>query len=43
VSGASLRTLAKTGQRYSLGDSLLAALMLIGMNGPDIEALERRK
>ena len=36
--GFSIRTLTtnfKTGQRYPLGDSLLAALMMIGLNGPD--------
>ncbi len=35
--------LTKTGQRYSLGDSVLAALLLIDMNGPDIEAVEEVK
>ncbi len=33
----------KTGQRYSFGDSVLAALLLIDMNGPDIEAVEEVK
>ena len=32
--GFSIRTLTKTGQRYWLGDSLLAAVMMIDMNGP---------
>jgi hypothetical protein len=31
--GFSIRTLTKTAQRYSLGDSLLAAVMMIDMNG----------
>ena len=45
VSGASLseRTLTKTGQRYLLGHSLLAALMFIDMNGPDIQAVNEVK
>ena len=44
--GFSIRTLTtkfKTGQRYSLGDSLLAALMMIDLNGPDIEAVDEVK
>ncbi len=32
--------LTKTGQRYVMGETLLAALMTIDMNGPDIEAVE---
>jgi hypothetical protein len=31
--GFSVRTLTKTGKRYWLGDSLLAAVMMIDMNG----------
>ncbi len=38
--GFSIRTLTKTGQRYWLGESLLAALMIIDVNGPDIEAVD---
>jgi hypothetical protein len=38
TSEPSLR-LATSGQRYSLGDTLLAALMMIDLNGPDIEAV----
>jgi hypothetical protein len=38
--GFSIRTLTKTGQRYWLGDSLLAALMIIDVNGPDIERVD---
>jgi hypothetical protein len=41
--GFSIRTLTKTGQRHSLGDSLLAALMMIDLNGPDIEAVDEVK
>ena len=32
--GFSIRTLTKTSQQYLLGGSLLAALMVIDMNGP---------
>ena len=41
--GFSIRTLTKTAQRYSLGDSLLAAVMMIDMNGPDFEAVNEVK
>ena len=41
--GFSIRTLTKTGQRYWLGDSLLAALMMIDMNGLDIETVDKVK
>ena len=41
--GFSIRTLTKTGQQYSLGHSLLAALMFIDMNGPDIQAVDEVK
>ncbi len=33
--GFSIRTLTKTGQRYLLGHSLVAAFMMIEMNGPN--------
>jgi len=39
----SLQTLTKTGQRYSLEDSILAALMMIDLNGSDIEAVDEVK
>jgi hypothetical protein len=39
----SIRTRTKTGQRYWLGESLLAALMIIDLNGPDIEAVDEVK
>ena len=35
--------LTKTGQRYVMGETLLAALMTIDMNGPDIEAVDEVK
>jgi hypothetical protein len=38
--GFSIRTHTKTGQRYSMGTSLLAALMMIDINGPDIDSEE---
>ncbi len=42
--GFSIRTLTKTVQRYSLGDShLLASLMMIDLNGPDMEAVDEVK
>ena len=41
--GFSIRTLTKTGQRYSLGGSLLSALMMIDMNAPDIQAVHEVK
>ncbi len=41
--GISIRTLTKIGQQYSLGDSLLAALVMIDLNGPDIEAVDEVK
>ena len=41
--GFSTRTLTKTGQRYWLGDSLPAALRMIDMTGPDIEAVDEVK
>ena len=43
--GFSIRTLTKTGQRYWLGDSLLAAVMMIDMNGlnHDIQAADEVK
>ena len=43
--GFSIRTWAptKAAQRYSLGDSLLAALMMIDLNGPDIEEVDEVK
>jgi hypothetical protein len=34
--GFSLRTIIKTCQRYSMGDSLLACLMLLASEGPDL-------
>jgi hypothetical protein len=43
--GFSIRTLTKTGQRYSspLGDSLLSVLMMIDLNGPDMESVDEVK
>jgi hypothetical protein len=41
--GFSIRTLTKTGQRYSSGESPLAVLMMIDLNGPDIEAVDEVK